>query len=554
MATGIEAVGLALAILPVVVNQVDNYARGLERIKVLRRYKWQLEEYSVGLSAQYAILLNTLELSLEGVVDDLNRAELIRNPRGPGWRDAAFEDRLADKLGRDYMPFTATVKGLCGLLEDLSHRLGLDNTDYSTIASTKPLGALKFRKIFSTAIYDDLLDKINKTNLTLKTLSEQSQHRVQSGPDPRRRRILQRHRDQRRHARALYKIMVQERQCWNCPCQDAHSIGLQLDSNLESTPAFHILISPPDTTSPCTRQWSEVKVQASESKIAQNVTHCICFNSQSKGKVKVNSTTYCTDSRHTASQSQGTPVTNLCYVLNEQDIDLLGYLSSKNATSDARYTVTRLANSQDEVYRYSLRDTLLVSSPAVQADQRIEGMSRQDSLHLATVLASSVFHFHGTWLQEKWGTQDILFIRTKDALHPRYQRPYLIRRVSSIHQPELNDSTSHKGKSRQWTSNEVLFPLALVLIELSLGSSISSLILPQDEGSSEQELFFNAATRLLHRRVYMTSGLGYGDVVKECLYWSRDGGFDDAQFDESVLDMIVSPLLKDFNYFVGAVN
>ncbi|KAJ6096823.1 hypothetical protein N7486_007569 [Penicillium sp. IBT 16267x] len=202
MVTGIEAVGLALAILPMIVNQVDNYARGLERIKVLRRYKWQLEEYSVGLSAQ--------------------------NPRGPGWRDAAFEGRLTDKLGRDYMPFTATVKGLCGLLEDLSHRLGLDNTDY--IASMKPLGALKFRKIFSTAIYDDLLDKIDKTNQMLKTLSEQSQHRVQSGPDSRRRRNLQRHRDQRTHAKALYKIMVQERQCWNCACQDAlnwPSIGLE---------------------------------------------------------------------------------------------------------------------------------------------------------------------------------------------------------------------------------------------------------------------------------------------------------------------------------------
>ncbi|KAJ6096824.1 hypothetical protein N7486_007570 [Penicillium sp. IBT 16267x] len=205
-------------------------------------------------------------------------------------------------------------------------------------------------------------------------------------------------------------------------------------------------------------------------------------------------------------------------------------------------------------WRYSLRDSLLVSSSAVKPDQSLEELSRQDSLYLANVLASSVLHCHGTWLQEQWGTQDILFIRTKEAIYPRYQRPYLVRRVSSIRQPELNDSASHKGKTRQWVTNEILFPLALALIELSLGTSISSLILPQDEGSSEQEVFFNAATRLLHRKVYMTSGLGYGDVVKECLYWSRGGGFDDAQFDESVFDMIVSPLLKDFNYFVGTGN
>lgn len=549
--SGIEAVGLVLAILPMVVNQVDNYARGLERIKILRRYKWQLEGYSVGLSAQYAILLNTLELSLEGVVDDRDRAELIRNPRGPGWRDAAFEGRLIEKLGRDYMPFTATVKGLCSLLEDLSRRLGLDSADYSAIASTRPLGALKLRKILSTAIYDDLLDKIDKTNSTLKTLSEQSQHRVQSGPDPRRRRNLQRHRDQRKHARALYKIMIQERQCWNCACQDAHSIGLQLDSNSESMPTFHILVSPSNTTPAHTRRWSEVKVEANENKMSQTVTHCLCLSSQSKGKVNASSTTYCTDSMHKASQSQVTPVTNLCSILNEQSLGPLGYIASKTAPSGANYIITRVGDTQDEVYLHSLRETLLVSSSVVQSDQHLEKLSRQESLYLATALAKSVLHFHGTWLQEQWGTQDILFIRTKEALHPRYQHPYLVRRVSSIRQPEIDDSASHNGKSRQQMTNEILFPLALVLIELSLGSSISSLILPQDEGSSEHEVFFNAATRLLHRKVYMTSGLGYGDVVKECLYWSRGGGFDDAQFDESVFDMVVSPLLKDFNYFNG---
>ena len=135
MVTGIEATGLALAIFPLIVNQVDNYARGIEKIKALRRYRWQLENCSTGLSAQYAILLNTLELSLEGVVDDHDqRSQLISNPRGPGWQDAAFRRRLARKLDRDYCAFTRTMKGLCDLLEDLSQKLGLETTDYPTVS------------------------------------------------------------------------------------------------------------------------------------------------------------------------------------------------------------------------------------------------------------------------------------------------------------------------------------------------------------------------------------------------------------------------------------
>jgi len=135
MVTGIEATGVALAILPLVVNQLDNYARGLEKIKGFRRYKWQLEDFSSGLSAQYAIMLNTLELSLEGVLDDHDqRSDLINNPGGPGWKDAAFQSRLIKKLDRDYIPFNGTVRALCRLLEDLSHKLGLETRDYSSVS------------------------------------------------------------------------------------------------------------------------------------------------------------------------------------------------------------------------------------------------------------------------------------------------------------------------------------------------------------------------------------------------------------------------------------
>lgn len=92
MVTGIEATGVALAILPLVVNQLDNYARGLEKIKAFRRYKWQLEDFSSGLSAQYAVMVNTLEHSLEGVIDDHDqRSDLIKNPRGPGGKTQHFK-------------------------------------------------------------------------------------------------------------------------------------------------------------------------------------------------------------------------------------------------------------------------------------------------------------------------------------------------------------------------------------------------------------------------------------------------------------------------------
>jgi hypothetical protein len=127
MATGTEVVGLALAILPLFVNQIDDYVRGIEKIKGLRRYGREYQGFSVNLRSQHVILLNTLENALEGVVSDEDRvSELIRDPQGDGWKDASLQTRLRQKLDRNYEPFIGNITGLSELLKRLSQKLELD--------------------------------------------------------------------------------------------------------------------------------------------------------------------------------------------------------------------------------------------------------------------------------------------------------------------------------------------------------------------------------------------------------------------------------------------
>jgi hypothetical protein len=132
MVTGIETAGVVLAILPLVVNQLDAYVQGIETLKGFRtrRYRRQFEEWSTRLGTQHAILLNTLEESLEGLVDyDDDISELINNPRGPLWKDPTFQKKLAKKLDRNYQAFTRNMTELSILLETLSKKLGLESAD-----------------------------------------------------------------------------------------------------------------------------------------------------------------------------------------------------------------------------------------------------------------------------------------------------------------------------------------------------------------------------------------------------------------------------------------
>jgi hypothetical protein len=124
-----EGVGIALAVLPLVINQLDNYVQGLETIKSFgaKRYRRELEGYSSSLGTQQAIFVNTLERALDGVVEyEDGLDELRNNPLGNLWKRQNLRASLHEKLGRDFHPFNQTMTELATLLDELSRKLGLD--------------------------------------------------------------------------------------------------------------------------------------------------------------------------------------------------------------------------------------------------------------------------------------------------------------------------------------------------------------------------------------------------------------------------------------------
>ncbi|KAJ5767071.1 uncharacterized protein N7511_004687 [Penicillium nucicola] len=257
----------------------------------------------------------------------------------------------------------------------------------------------------------------------------------------------------------------------------------------------------------------------------------------------------------------GSPIADLCSTLDQVDatsptnLDSIGYISSEQAKLGCQYGISLVRSIQHEMHVHSLQETL-IGSPSSPGSpiQRTNELSRRDRLHLATLLAFSVFQLHGTWLQQKWGTSDVLFVRPTQSGFPQFERPYLVQRVRGSSETGLNGLSPDvdSDSRRRQISNHILFPLALALIELSLGRAICTLVRPGDADASEESSQFNTAARLL-RDVYCESGSSYGDVVKDCLYWSQSqgDGFENPHFDESVFDNIVSPLLKDFDYFDG---
>lgn len=273
--------------------------------------------------------------------------------------------------------------------------------------------------------------------------------------------------------------------------------------------------------------------------------------SEEKRKIQFasSSTTVCVEPMYRSFNTAG-PIDDLCSTLSSCKVadtrlqqDAIGYIS--NQSSDTCYNMRLLRSIDQGINLSSLRDFLDGSNTDSSA-QFSDELSRRDRLYLAAVLACAVFQLHGSWLKQQWGTKDILFAHDHSQ-STGFEQPCLVWQV-----PGLSTCQNPTPPSSNRIHNEILLPLGVALIELSLGKTISALYRVEDQGASESLTHFNTATRTL-RNVYCESGFNYGDVVKGCLYWSRNNGerFDDQQFDESVFDTVVSPLLRDFDYFEG---
>lgn len=129
MVTGIETAGLVLAVLPLVVKQLDDYAKGLNTIRSFgaRRHRRDMNLYAAELGTQAALLTDSIMLLVEDIVDDTE--VLLTNPHSswvPILEKDKTQQRLQKRLGRNYDLYMKTMGALSETLLNLQLKLGLD--------------------------------------------------------------------------------------------------------------------------------------------------------------------------------------------------------------------------------------------------------------------------------------------------------------------------------------------------------------------------------------------------------------------------------------------
>ncbi|KAL4879922.1 hypothetical protein BJY04DRAFT_219726 [Aspergillus karnatakaensis] len=525
MVIEVETVGLVLAVLPLLVNQLDNYARGIQHVKLLRRYHRTLADYALKLRTQHAIFLNNLEQALDGVVDDDDQIQdLINNPDGDPWKDPVLQQNLRRKLDRNCDYFLENMASLYSMLIRLAKKFDLNLTRQMPNPSTpSKKDTLLPIKLLQKAVYDDLLQQIRDLNDVLKTLIEQSSqaktNRARRSPW---RQLLPQFRAVRRSAEGVFQAIMHGSH-WSCPCRDSHCAHLQVRSNpipektkYSNGPKLRVSFSTSavqNTT--CNWGWSEVEFETcqqeqsvSATTLALNEKHSSANVRASRVRFEITTTTQALIKTAACKASIETTMGDMCSVFSggvkhAPTSDGVAYLIPKPHLN-MRFKMRSIRCSQQAVPLRTLQDALPASN-------------RRDRLYIAVGLASSVMQYHGNWLKPQWSCSDIPLPKEYNGDADAPPEDLYISCPLDYQPPATNDPPTPLIRNR------ILFPLAIALIELSLGQTLVSLQIPEDNKGDIKSTQFYTTSRLLNR-VYRESGSNYHDAVHTCLFGpSMDG-------------------------------
>ncbi|KOS47901.1 hypothetical protein ACN38_g1165 [Penicillium nordicum] len=563
-----EAAGVALAILPLVINQLDNYVQGLETIKSFgaRRYRRELESYSSSLGTQQAIFVNTLERALDGVVEyEDGLDELRNNPLGNLWKRKSLQTSLHEKLGRDNYPFNRMMIEVATLLEELSRKLGLDknvSVNHRVDQSTIKKEVKKFKDIFSKSIYLDLFARIDAANKILNTLVEQSDYRSTRQKQRISKRPLLRQKRAQKSARSLHNAIIRGKY-WKCACMDQHSIHFVLsytpeDMNDESKESSHAprfrMIFPSNSSIDLGKGWCEIEaesdtIQSSVDTLTPQGNQDKVAFVKKKAKVQFALDASSEDNSPMMSDmSSLPPIVDICSTLSTVGTSgetnaPIGFISDASHRHNMYYVRKLAGNLRSQ----SLAELIAASSDIFKAP--IGGsflFTWGHRLRVAVNLACSVLQFHGSWLKTQWRSRDIMFTKNPSG---DIDKPYVLWNVGS----ELDTWSLCRDKSTfSLIQSEVLFPLGLVLVELSLCQTLEALRMPEDDDPVEAYVNLKTATRLL-QVVEEQSGAEYEKVARRCLLWSgtKDSTLESEQMQDEIFQLIISPLVENLRSFEG---
>lgn len=125
--SGVEAAGLVLAVIPLIISGLEHYAQGAERIKLAWNYAREFKSLARDLETHNTCFRNSIKILLVDCVNIDDQDRLLDNLGGESWSDPHIADVLRLRLCDSYDPYVNTVNNIAEAVTSLQNRLKLDS-------------------------------------------------------------------------------------------------------------------------------------------------------------------------------------------------------------------------------------------------------------------------------------------------------------------------------------------------------------------------------------------------------------------------------------------
>lgn len=125
--SGIEAVGLVLGVIPLVISALEHYQDGKSAVSTWRRHIRVVQSLVRNLKTEHGKLYNTCETLLGGIVSPTKLEPMLNEPFGPLWQEEDTRERIERRLDHMYGTFQDTVRDMLAIMEELKSNLGLNS-------------------------------------------------------------------------------------------------------------------------------------------------------------------------------------------------------------------------------------------------------------------------------------------------------------------------------------------------------------------------------------------------------------------------------------------
>ena len=127
--SGIEAAGLALAILPLILSATKNYNNALSPFLRYKRFAKETKTYSKELDVQRTLFRNECRNLLEKIIEHDAASSMLELLTRETWSDSQLERRLVEHLGDSTQACVMKIE----LIEEQLRDINAENSGFCSI-------------------------------------------------------------------------------------------------------------------------------------------------------------------------------------------------------------------------------------------------------------------------------------------------------------------------------------------------------------------------------------------------------------------------------------